>query len=124
MPIKSYKDLTVWQAGVQLVTDVYRLTAGFPKSETFGLSNQIQRSAVSIPSNIAEGHARLSDKEFHHFLTIALGSLAELETQLVIAENLGYAASEKIQVLLKSCDELGKQIRKLQQAVKKAATGH
>jgi four helix bundle protein len=124
MPIKSYKDLTVWQAGVQLVTDVYRLTAGFPKSESFGLSNQIQRSAVSIPSNIAEGHARLSDKEFHHFLTIALGSLAELETQLVIAENLSYAASDKMQVLLKSCEELGKQIRKLQQAVKKAATGH
>lgn len=122
MPIKSYKDLSVWQSGVQLVTEVYRVTAGFPKSESFGLSNQIQRSAVSIPSNIAEGHARASDKEFNHFLSIALGSLAELETQLVIAENLDYAASEAIQVLLQACDVIGKQIRMLRKAVVKSSS--
>lgn len=124
MSIQSYKDLHVWKAGVQLVTDVYRVTAGFPKSESFGLSNQIQRSAVSIPSNIAEGHSRASNKEFHHFLSIAQGSLAELETQLIIAENLGYVASEAIQAMLQSCDVIGKQIRILMKAVRKSATSH
>jgi four helix bundle protein len=76
----GYRDLKVWQAAMQLAGDVYRLSAQFPKHETYGLASQLQRSAVSLPSNIAEGQGRNSRKEFHHFLGIALGSLAELET--------------------------------------------
>ena len=108
MPVKSYRDLKVWQLGVELVTEVYRLTAGFPRNEAYGLSSQIQRAAVLIPSNIAEGHARNSDKEFNHFLGIALGSLAELETQLIIAERLEYIEVDRVNPVLAKCDEIGK----------------
>lgn len=87
---KSYKDLVVWQKAMKLVTDVYAATKKFPKDEAFGLSSQARRAAVSIPSNIAEGQARLSEKEFRYFLGNARGSLMELETQIQVAENLGY----------------------------------
>jgi four helix bundle protein len=122
MPVKSYRDLKVWQVAVDLVTEVYRLTAGFPRNEAYGLSSQIQRAAVSIPSNIAEGHARNSDKEFNHFLGIALGSLAELETQLIIAERLGFIEKDKVQTVLARCDEIGKMIRGLKKALKAVAS--
>lgn len=121
MPVKSYRDLRVWQSAMELVTDVYCLTNKFPKNEDFGLTSQVRRAAVSVPSNIAEGHARVSDKEFYRFLSIALGSLAELETQLMISEKLGYSSSENIQDMLSRSDQIGKQIRKLQQTVKLAA---
>jgi len=75
---------------MQLTTEVDLLSAQFPKHEIYGLTSQIQRSAVSVPSNIAEGHGRNSNKEFHHFLGIASGSLSELETQLILAQQLGY----------------------------------
>ena len=91
MEIHSYRDLKVWQIGLSLVCQIYELTGHFPKSEIYGLTSQIQRAAVSVPSDIAEGHARGSSREFLHFLTISLGSLAELETQLVIALHLKYA---------------------------------
>jgi len=90
--MKNHKDLDVWKLSMDLVTDIYKLTYGFPKEELYGLSNQIRRAAVSIPSNIAEGAARKSKKEFLQFLHISLGSLAETETQLIISKNLGYAA--------------------------------
>ena len=80
MEIKSYRDLRVWQAGMDLVVRVYRLTQGFPTHELYGLTSQMRRAAVSIPSNIAEGHTRESSKEYLHHLSIAQGSLAELET--------------------------------------------
>jgi four helix bundle protein len=118
MSLKSYRDLKVWQAAVDLVTDVYRLTAEFPKNEVFGLSSQIQRAAVSVPSNIAEGHARNSDNEFNRFLGIALGSLAELETQLIITERLRYIESDRINPVLTRCDDIGKMIRGLKKVVK------
>ena len=118
MPIKSYRDLRVWQSAMELVVDVYRLTGKFPKNEDYGLTSQVRRAAVSVPSNIAEGHARVSGKEFHRFLLIALGSLAELETQLMISEKLGYSSPENIQDLLTCSDVIGKQIRKLQQTLK------
>jgi four helix bundle protein len=118
MPVKSYRDLNVWKAAVELVICVYRRTEKFPKHEVFGLAGQIQRSAVSIPSNVAEGHARASDKEFHHFLSISLGSLAELETQLIIAEKLDYIKSESMNELLAKSDELGKMLKSLQKRVK------
>jgi four helix bundle protein len=85
-----YRNLMVWQKAVALVTQVYAVTKAFPREEVFGLTVQIRRCAVSVPSNIAEGQARLSKGEFRQFLGIAKGSLAELDTQLLIAENLGY----------------------------------
>ena len=88
--IKTFRDLLVWQKGMELVTRVYEVWRGFPKEELYGLTSQMRRCAVSIPSNIAEGHGRKSTKEFIHFLNIATGSLYELETQLEIARNLGY----------------------------------
>jgi four helix bundle protein len=91
---KSYRDLEVWRLGLDLVETVYRCTAEFPKSETFGLSAQMRRAAVSIPSNIAEGQARSSSKELLPFLSFSLGSLAELETQLELANRLGYMQAE------------------------------
>ncbi len=89
-----HKKLTVWQLAIELVTDIYALTKIFPSDEKFGLTNQIRRASVSIPSNIAEGAARQSNKEFIQFLYIALGSCAEVETQLMIAHNLQYGNIE------------------------------
>jgi len=88
-----YKDLLVWQKSMRLVQIVYQSTQSFPECERFGLAMQVRRAAVSIPSNIAEGQARKSSAEFAHFLTIAQGSLAEVETQMIIACELGYLTS-------------------------------
>ncbi|MCB9284185.1 MAG: four helix bundle protein [Lewinellaceae bacterium] len=85
----DHKELEAWKNGIALVTAIYQITEGFPKGELFGLTNQIRRCAVSIPSNIAEGAARNSDKDFIRFLYIALGSCAELETQLIISRKIG-----------------------------------
>ncbi len=93
--MRIHKDLEAWELSMQLVTDVYRLTSTFPKTELYGLSSQIRRSAVSVPSNIAEGAARRQNTEFRQFLYVALGSSAELETQLLIAINLGFASLEE-----------------------------
>jgi four helix bundle protein len=105
---RSYKDLVAWQKAMDLVTATYRATAGFPRDELFGLTSQLRRAAVSIPSNIAEGQGRLSEKEFRHFLGQARGSLMEAETQLQIAENLGYLRTEQTMPLLQSCAEVGR----------------
>ena len=86
----NYRDLTVWQKSMDLVEEVYRIIGGFPKSETYALADQMKRCAVSIPSNIAEGSARNSVKEFIQFLHISLGSLYELQTQLEISRRIGY----------------------------------
>lgn len=88
MYLQSYKELIVWQISVELVKEIYKLTANFPKSEVYGLSSQMQRSAVSIPSNIAEGYSRKNLKEYIHFLRIAYGSATELETQIIITKDL------------------------------------
>lgn len=87
---KTHKDLDIWQRGIELVVYVYQATKAFPKDEEYGLKSQMRRAAVSHPSNIAEGAARSSTREYIHFLYIALASLSELETQLFIAEKLGY----------------------------------
>jgi four helix bundle protein len=94
--MKTHKDLDVWKDGIELVKLIYNLTSSFPKEEMYGLTSQIRRSGVSIPSNIAEGAARKSKKEFVQFLYIALGSIAELETQLIISKELGYIHDLKI----------------------------
>jgi four helix bundle protein len=88
--IKDYKDLVVWQKAMELVTAIYQATQTFPKEELYGLTSQLRRAAVSVPSNIAEGQGRLTRGEFRQFLGQAKGSLSELETQLLIAQNLGY----------------------------------
>ena len=86
---QHFKDLVVWQKAMEMVAEVYRLTDSFPKREVYGLTDQIRRAAVSVPSNIAEGQAHHNNREFVHFLRHSLGSLAELETHLNIAERLG-----------------------------------
>jgi four helix bundle protein len=88
--IKNFQDLRIWQIGIEVVKDIYILTKKFPKEELYGLTSQIRRSAVSIPSNIAEGFRRYHNKEYRQFLYIALGSCAELETQIIIANELDY----------------------------------
>lgn len=95
--IKTHKDLDVWKESLELARLVYLMTLKFPKEELYGITQQIRRSAVSIPSNIAEGSARNSQKEFIQFLHIALGSLAELETQLPLSEKLGFIKENEIE---------------------------
>lgn len=97
MAVLSYRDLIAWQKAMDLVAEVYRLTASFPKSEMFGLTNQLRRCAVSIPSNIAEGQGRSTTKDFVHFLHIARGSLQEVETQLAIAARLNFLPAADFQ---------------------------
>ena len=91
--MKSHKDLEVWKRSVDLVSTVYQVTKAFPKEEIYGLTNQMRRSAVSIPSNISEGAARRHDKEFVQFLYVSLGSVSELETQIIISQNLKFLSS-------------------------------
>jgi four helix bundle protein len=105
---RSYKDLAAWQKAMDLVTATYRSTASFPKDEQFGLTSQLRRAAVSIPSNIAEGQGRLSEKEFRYFLGQARGSVMEVETQIQIAQNLGYIKAEQTKELLELCAEVGR----------------
>ena len=93
--IKTHKDLDVWKESMNLAKEVYKLTERFPREEIFGLTSQMRRAAVSIPSNIAEGAARKSDKEFIQFLHVSLGSLAEVETQLLLSRELGFLKNEE-----------------------------
>jgi four helix bundle protein len=95
-PVKSFQELIVWQKSYKLVLEVYRLTAEFPKSEIYGLAQQMRRAAVSIPSNIAEGYCRKHRAEYNQFLSIAYGSLSELETQYMLCIDLGYAKSNAV----------------------------
>jgi four helix bundle protein len=115
--MSDYKKLLVWQKAIELTKEIYRLTKLLPEDEKYGLSSQMRRSAVSIPSNIAEGHNRGSDKDFIHFLKIAQGSKAEIETQLIICEQLLYLNNDDIKLCLSFCTEIDKMINSL---VKKA----
>jgi len=119
--VRSYKDLVAWQKSMDLVTAVYRASQGFPKEEIFGLVSQIRRSAVSVPSNIAEGHGRTSRKEFQYFLSNARGSLAELETQLTIAYQLAYIDETGIKQLLDRLGEVGRILNGLLTALKRSS---
>lgn len=115
--VSSFRDLVVWQKAMSLVLSVYELSRSFPAIEAYGLSSQIRRAAVSVPSNIAEGHARRSRREFSQFVAIAEGSLAELETQLLIAFKLGYAAHEPISGALGLTNECQKMLGALRRAL-------
>src|SRR5215210_3440151 len=111
--VRSYRELTAWKKAMQLAKLVYSLTGSWPKDEVYGLTTQIRRAAVSIPSNIAEGQGRFSTKEFMHFLSIAHGSLLEVETQALIAQRLGYLPGETAEHLLTSSAEVGRLINGL-----------
>jgi four helix bundle protein len=104
----SFRELRVWQEAMKLTSEVYKGTATFPKHEIYGLSQQMRRAAVSIPSNIAEGKGHRSDREFSHFLLHARGSLLELQTQLLIAEELQYISKENAQHLLSMAEGVGR----------------
>ena len=106
--VKRYSDLVAWQKAMDLVEEVYKVTKSFPKEETYGLSSQLRRSAVSVPSNIAEGHCRNGRREFVHHLSIALGSLGELETQVMIANRLGYLGAVELAQVLALAEETGR----------------
>src|SRR5579864_9055186 len=97
--MRGYRDLKTWQEAMELVKGVYVATRHFPRDELYGLTSQLRRAAVSIPSNIAEGQARFSSKEFAHFLSQARGSLVEIETQILIAQDLGYLSATKTRLL-------------------------
>ena len=103
-----YKDLIVWQKAMDLAVEVYRLTAKLPKDELYGLTSQLRRAAVSVPSNIAEGNGRASTGDYVRFLIISRGSVAEVETQMLLCVRLGYFASEDIEATLSLCDETGR----------------
>ena len=107
---KNHKELLVWQKAMQLVVDVYNLIRLLPKEETYGLSDQMRRAAISIPSNIAEGNARSSQKDMVHFLYIAQGSRAELETQLELCELIGYISKERLEPVLMQTQEIGRML--------------
>ncbi len=119
MAIKNYRDLRVWQAGMDLVELVYRLTQTFPAHELYGLTSQMRRAAVSIPSNIAEGHTREHSKEYLHHLSMAQASLAELETQFEIAARLKYLSPEQLNQALEQTASLGRQLYALRNALTK-----
>lgn len=120
-PMRGYRDLRAWQEAMNLVTEVYRVTRTFPKDELYALVSQLRRAAVSIPSNLAEGHGRNSRNEFRQFIGQARGSLSEVETQLEIAKNLGYINSETLETLLKQAEGVGKMLTGLRAWSEKAA---
>lgn len=119
--VKSYKDLIVWQKSMDLVEHVYRATRAFPREERYGLSSQVRRAAVSVPSNIAEGQARSSPAEFRNFLSIARGSLAEVETQLLIATRLSYISMQDLQQTMELHTEISKMLPALMASLKVAS---
>lgn len=108
--IQTYKDLLIWQKSVEFTVAIYKTTRGFPKSELFGITNQMRRAAVAIPSNIAEGYARGHTKEYVQFLNIAYSSGAESETQLEISHKVGYLTKQNYEKLHQQLDEINRMI--------------
>ncbi|MDX2032128.1 MAG: four helix bundle protein [Blastocatellia bacterium] len=116
---KSYRDLETWQRSMDLVAEVYEATSEFPKEETYGLRSQLRRAAVSIPSNLAEGQGRDSPREFVRHLSIAYGSLCEVETQILIAKRLTFLERDAAETLMHRCAEVGRLINGLSRAIAK-----
>jgi len=116
--MKTYRDLIVWQKSLQFVTDVYKATHRFPQEELYGLTNQIRRCSVSIPSNIAEGYGRNSTQDYLRFLRISVGALYELQTQLEIALNLKYLPQENFDGLFESSREIERMLSSLISKIK------
>ena len=111
--IQTYRDLDIWKTGIDVVKDIYVLTDKFPKHEMYGIVSQMRRSAISIPSNVAEGFKRYHNKEYRQFLYVALGSCAELETQITIARELTYITADNETTLLDKLDHIGRMISNL-----------
>jgi four helix bundle protein len=122
MTIKHYRDLIVWQKAVELVVVIYRITTKFPHAELYGLTSQIRRAAISIPSNIAEGQGRNTTRDFIHFLSIAHGSLKEMETQVIISQRLGFIEDKETSLIIESTNEIGRLISGLSKALKKKSS--
>jgi four helix bundle protein len=115
--VKNYRDLMVWQMAMLLAENIYRITESFPTRETYALANQLQRAAVSIPSNIAEGHARSSTKDYLRFTSIAQGSLAEAETPLELAHRLGFIQEPELAHLPGQTNEIGRMLHGLRNSL-------
>jgi len=115
--VNNYRDLKVWQMAMTLTEAIYRATESFPSRQTYALANQLQRAAVSIPSNIAEGHARSSTKDYLRFVSISQGSLAEAETQLELAHRLGYIPEAVLHGLFEQTNEIGRMLHGLRSAL-------
>ena len=111
--IQTYRDLDIWKTGIDVVKEIYVLTDKFPKHEMYGIVSQMRRSAISIPSNVAEGFKRYHNKEYRQFLYVALGSCAELETQITIARELTYITADNETTLLDKLDHIGRMISNL-----------
>ena len=118
MAVKNYRELIVWQKAMDLVEEIYRTTRAFPKEETYGLTIQLRRAAVSIPSNIAEGQGRYTTGDFVRFLSIANGSLRELETQVTIAGRLHYIGKNEETTIIESAAEVGRLLNGLIRSLK------
>ncbi len=110
---QCYRDLNVWRKSVDLVEVIYRVTTNFPKSEIYGLTSQLRRAAVSVPSNIAEGQGRRSPKEFCQFLRHARGSVLDVETQTILSVRLGFMTQNDGRIILKSASDIGKMVNGL-----------
>ncbi|EAB6718406.1 four helix bundle protein [Salmonella enterica subsp. enterica] len=111
--IESYRDLVVWQQGIDLAVATYRLTRSWPKEEMYGLTSQVRRAANAVPANIAEGYGRESTGAYQQFLRVAQGSLKEFETHLIIAEKVGIETHQRVSPLLQSSDAIGRMLRQL-----------
>lgn len=122
-PIRSHRDLKLWQLSVDLTENIYRLTAAWPRHEQYGLVSQIRRAAVSVPANVAEGAGRRSTGEFQQFVGIARGSLAEVETLLILAARLGYLKTTTLEALVGDVQELGRMASGLIQALGQRKSG-
>ena len=120
--VSSYRDLIAWQKSMDLLVSVYAVTESFPKSEQFGLTAQIKRAAVSIPSNIAEGSSRRSTQEFLRYINISTGSLAEMETQISAAKRLGFVTAEQEKIILTQCNEISRILQGLYDSLKSRLT--
>ena len=108
MAVKQYQDLIAWQKAIALVTEIYKASSSFPRDEIYGLTSQLRRAAVSVPSNVAEGQGRATSGEFIQFLCHARGSLFELETQVIVAHNLNYLSDAQREELITRISELGR----------------
>ena len=117
--LKSYRDLLVWSAAVDLATRCYEATASFPKSEVYGMTSQIRRASTSIPANIAEGYGRDGAGHFLQFLKVAQGSLKELETHLIVSARVGLLSEAAVGTLLGQCDEIGRMLGALIRSVQR-----
>jgi four helix bundle protein len=117
--VSSFRDLRVWQAAMDLVVRVYQFAEGFPRDEGYGLTSQVRRAVISAPSNIAEGHAREHLREYLHHLSMAQGSLAEVDTQIEIAIRLGYASTEQGRQLLSEVAAVARQLKALRIALER-----